>query len=133
VKLNYDLETYISWITIDNSIIIERRLANETAFDGIVKIYSLKSNNSFLNKAFEDKYFGEFIHIANTGFFLRMFKNKTSWPVADLVYVDYASQYFENIKETNSSWNVWYGQDLGKGKHIIEISPKEKIEYQINH
>ena len=43
-------------------ITIERKLEYQTAFDGIVKVYSLKSNKKELNQILKDKYFGDFEH-----------------------------------------------------------------------
>jgi hypothetical protein len=55
---------------VENNLIqLERKLENETAFDGIVKIYSLKSNISELNKLLLNKYFGDFIHYSESGVF----------------------------------------------------------------
>jgi hypothetical protein len=130
MKLEYESEKYECWVSLD-SVSLDRKLVNETAFDGIVKIYSLKSNDSVISSKLENNFFGDFIHYANCGVFLRMFESKTSWPITKLVYLDFVTYDFIEIKTTNSSWNKWYGSDLGYGKHLIEISPTEKIEYQI--
>ncbi len=53
MKPNYQFEDYNYW-SENNLIQLERKLENETAFDGIVKIYSLKSNISELNKLMLD-------------------------------------------------------------------------------
>ena len=130
MKLNYESEQYESWASLD-SVSLNRKLVYETAFDGVVKVYFLKSNDPIIDSILEGKFFGDFIHYANCGVFLRMFENKTSWPKTKLVYIDFVEHYFVEIEATNSSWNVWQGRDLGYGKHSIEISPSEKIEYQI--
>ena len=46
---NYAKETYKDWLTV-HGIRFLRKLENETAFDGIVKIYSIKSDNDEINK-----------------------------------------------------------------------------------
>lgn len=130
MRLNYELEKYEPWISVDNTF-LDRRLVYETAFDGIVKIYTLKSNDPAITNKLDGDFFGDFIHYANHGVFLRMFESKVSWPKTKLVYVDFEECYLIEITETDSSWNTWQGRDLGHGKHIIEISPTEKIEYQI--
>ena len=128
---DYKSEIYKPWVTL-TLVTLERKLENETAFDGIVKIYSLRSNSQKVNNLLENKVFGDFIHPSNTGAFLRMFINKASWPKTKLIYIDFNTPSLKEIKETNSSWNIWMGVDLGYGKHSIEISPTEKIEYQIS-
>ena len=115
-----------------NDITFDRKLEYETAFDGVVKIYSLKTDNSNLNSKLDGKYFGNFIHFAENGVFIRMFKSKKSWPKTILVYLDFKTEKLTIIKKINSSWNIWYGKDLGQGKHSIEIKPTEKVEYQID-
>ena len=57
---DYSLEKFTEWEII-NSVVISRKLENETCFDGIVKIYSLKTNQKEINKVLENKYFGGFI------------------------------------------------------------------------
>jgi hypothetical protein len=55
---------------VENNLIqLERKLENETAFDGIVKIYSLKSNISELNKLLLNKYFGDLFITQKAEFF----------------------------------------------------------------
>ena len=130
MKTNYDSEKYIEWLKT-GLITFERKLEYETAFDGIVKIYSLKTDNLNLNSQLNGKYFGNFLHLAENGVFLRMFKRKKSWPKTRLVYLNFKTEKLSIIKKTKSSWDIWYGKDLGNGKHSIEIKPTEKIEYQI--
>jgi hypothetical protein len=107
----------------------ERKLENETAFDGVVKIYSLISNNKELNILLEGKLFGDFIFPSDTGIFLRMFKSKTSWPNTKLIHVNLDKYSFDEIIDTNSSWNLWTGNNLGYGNFSINISPTEVVEY----
>ena|SRR5690606_22881497 len=129
MRNNYSCENFRFWIEV-NSIRFERKLENETAFDGIVKIYSLKTNNQILNKILEKKVFGDFFCATSHGIFLRMFRNKDSWPKTTLVYIDFMSMTFKEIQKTKSSWDVWTGYDLGNEKYSIAISPTETIEYQ---
>ena len=130
MKLNYDIEKYSEW-TKAGLVTFERKLEYETAFDGVVKIYSLKTNNSNLNTNLDGKFFGDFIHYAENGVFLRMFKNKKSWPKTRLIYIDFDSYELKILKKTSSSYSHWKSTDLGNGKHTFEIRPTEKIEYQV--
>jgi len=130
MKLNYETEQYAEW-TKAGLITIERKLESETAFDGVVKVYSLKTNNPNLNSKLDGKYFADFIHFAENGIFLRMFKNKKSWPKTRLIYVDFRNYKLAVIKKTSSSYTFWKSTDLGNGKHSFEIKPTEKIEYEI--
>jgi len=128
MKLNYNSEKYKFWISL-KLINFERKLENETAFDGIIKIYSLKSNDTKLNALFDGKYFGDFIFLSDTGIFLRMFKSKTSWPNTALIHIDLNNYFFDAVINTRSSWNIWTGNDLGYGRFAINISPTEIVKY----
>ena len=128
MKLNYSTEKYEFWETLKFTN-FERKLENETAFDGIIKIYSLTSNNKELNKLLDGKLFGDFIFPSDTGIFLRMFKSKSSWPNTKLVHIDLDNYSIDEITDTNSSWNLWTGNNLGYGKFAINISPTKTIEY----
>ena len=128
MKLNYTSEKYEFWTAL-MSTNFERKLENETAFDGIVKIYSLTSNNSKLNRLLDGKLFAEFIFPSDTGIFLRTFKNKSSWPNTKLIHIDLDNYSLDEIIDTNSSWNLWTGNNLGYGKFAINISPTKIIEY----
>ena len=97
---DYSQEQYTFW-TECYSVNILRKLENETAFDGIVKIYSLKSNEDELNKIFEDKVFGDFYYPTSFGFFLRMFETKNSWPKTILVFINLKNYRMEQIKKTD--------------------------------
>ncbi|RMA67690.1 hypothetical protein BXY75_0043 [Ulvibacter antarcticus] len=114
-----------------NDITFDRKLEYETAFDGVVKVYSLKTNKENLNDLLIGKYFGSFIHNAEQGVFLRMFKSKKSWPKTRLVYLNFKTEKLRVIKKTRSSYDIWKGTDLGNGRHSIEIKPTEKIKHQI--
>lgn len=130
MKLNYTSEKHQIW-TETNSVTFERKLENETAFDGIVKIYSLRTNVESINQKLEGKFFGDFIYSTEKGIFLRMFDNKDSWPKTTLIYLDFINLKQTEINTNNSSWNIWKGKDLENGKYSIEISPTESIEFQI--
>ena len=129
MKLNYTSEKYQIWTEI-NSVTFERKLENETAFDGIVKIYSLKTNVKNISQKLNGKFFGDFFYPTEKSVFLRMFDNKDSWPKTTLIYVDFINLTVTEINRNNSSWNVWKGKDLENGKYLIEISPTESIEFQ---
>ena len=109
MKLNYISEKYQIWTEI-NSVIFERKLENETAFDGIVKIYSLKTNVKNISQKLNGKFFGDFFYPTEKGVFLRMFDNKDSWPKTTLIYVDFINLTVTEINRNNSSWNVWKGK-----------------------
>ena len=130
--LDYKLEKYHHWVSLP-LVKLERKLQYETAFDGIVKIYNVRSDNEKVNLLFENNFFGDFVHSSNTGAFFRMLTNKKSWPMTVLIYIDFDTASLTEIKKTNSSWNIWTGIDLGYGKHSIKISPSEKIEHQIGN
>jgi len=130
MKLNYKTEQYAEW-TKAGLITLERKLEGETAFDGVVKIYSIKTNNPSLNSILAEKYFTDFIHYAENGIFLRMFKSKKSWPKTRLTYIDFENSELIVIKKTSSSYSFWKSTDLGNGIHSFEIQPSEKIEYEI--
>jgi hypothetical protein len=128
MKLNYTSEKFEFWITL-MSTNFKRKLENETAFDGVVKIYSLTSDKTELNKVLDGKLFGDFIFSSDTGIFLRMFKSKSSWPNTKLIHISFDNFFVDEIIDTKSSWNLWTGNNLGYGKFTINISPTEIIEY----
>jgi len=53
----YKNEPYNDWLTV-HGINFKRKLENETAFDGIVKIYSIKTDNDKMNKTIHGLFFG---------------------------------------------------------------------------
>ena len=126
---DYTFEKYNSWQQ-HNNITFQRKLENETAFDGIVKIYSVKTNSEKINKLLEKKFYGNFFHPTKSGVFLREFGNKHSWPITTLVFIDLIKFTSATILKTRSSWNVWTARNLGDEKYSIAISPVENIEYQ---
>jgi hypothetical protein len=126
---DYRFEQYLSWEENQN-ISFQRKLENETAFDGIVKIYSVKTNSDLLNKLLENKFFGDFYYASETGIFLRMFDNKESWPNTTLIFIDLKKITLTEVLKTKSSWNVWNAKDLGHSKYSIAISPTETVEFE---
>jgi hypothetical protein len=126
----YSFGSYKKWIET-NEVCFERKLQHETAFDGIVKIFSLKTNSIAVNNLLDKKFFGEFEYIIKQGVFLRMFDNKNSWPKTRLVFLDIEKNLFIEIQKTDSSWDTWTGNDLGDGNYAIEVSPGENIRFQI--
>jgi len=128
MQFNYTSEKYNSFTEI-HGITFKRKLENETAFDGIVKVYSIETSSSKLNQLLKGKFFGYFFYSSGTGIFLRMFDGKESWPNANLIFIDLENIILEKIKKTSSSWNVWTANDLGDGKYSIDISPNQSIEY----
>jgi hypothetical protein len=129
---DYRFEQYNNWKE-DQNILFQRKLENETAFDGIVKIYSLKTSSKQLNEILVNKFFGDFYYSTPSGVFLRMFENKDSWPNTTLVFLDFKNVSLEKILKTKSSWNVWTAKDLGKSKYLIAISPKENVEFTVTN
>ncbi|NRF37612.1 hypothetical protein [Pedobacter foliorum] len=129
MQLNYESEKYQPFTEI-NGITFKRKLENETAFDGIVKIYSIETSSSKLNQLLMGKFFGSFFFSSGKGIFLRMFDGKDSWPNTNLIFINLEDIVLEKIKKTRSSWDVWMANDLGDGKYSIDISPDQSIEYQ---
>lgn len=129
MKLNYTQEKYEYWVEF-NLVSFKRKLENETAFDGIVKIYSLKTDNEDLNQLLNGHFFGNFIYPTEDGVFLRMFDNKDSWPKTSLIYLNLKSFSMEYLNQNNSSWNVWIGNKLENGFYSIEISPNEIFKFR---
>ena len=130
MKQSYSLEQYQNWTKV-NSITFERKLENETAFDGIVKIYSLRTNVESISRKLKGKFFGEFNYPTENGVFLRMFANKESWPKTTLIHIDLINSTIAEINTNNSSWLVWKGKRLENEKYSIEISPTESIDCEI--
>lgn len=126
---DYSQEKYSEWENI-NSTVLSRKLQNETCFDGIVKIYSLRTNQTELNKVLENKYFGSFIHIRKDDIFLKMFKTKNSWPNTILVRLNIESCELEIIRKTNTSWESWKAEYIENGEYKFELQPTEIIIYK---
>jgi len=59
MQFNYRSEKYNTFTEI-NGVTFKRKLENETAFDGIVKIYSIETSSDKLNQLLKGKFFGNF-------------------------------------------------------------------------
>lgn len=129
MKLSYLSEKYKFW-TQSGSVTFNRKLENETAFDGIIKIYSLSTDIKPLNDILKNKFFGDFIFTTERGIFLRMFSSKTSWPVTSLVHLNLDNYELIKIHKTRSSWANWKVNITEAKKYAIEISPDKVVEYE---
>jgi len=99
---DYRSEQYHYWKENQNTS-FQRKLENETAFDGIVKIYSLRTNSKELDQILENKFFGDFYYPTEKGVFLRMFRDKESWPNTTLVFIDLKRITMKELLKTDSS------------------------------
>jgi hypothetical protein len=126
---NYDKEIFQEW-DVFNGVKFYRKLEYETAFDGIVKIYSLNTDNPQINKLLEGLFFHRFVYPTKSGLFLRQFKSKKSWPRTRLVFLNFSSIDLSIITKTKSSYDNWTVNELGAGKYLIKMSPDEKVEYE---
>ena len=102
---------------------------HETAFDGIVKIFSLRSDNEEINKLLSGKLFHRFAYQTESGVLLRQFKTKKSWPKTRLVFIDFVKKNFVMIAKTNSSYDSWtvkYDNDFYK----IFVAPGKYLEFK---
>jgi hypothetical protein len=120
MKFNYTSEKYHAFTDI-SGITFSRKLQNETAFDLIIKIYSMETSSINLN---------DFYYSSGKGIFLRMFHSVDSWPNTSLVFINLEDMKFEIIIQTYSSWNIWTATHVGGGKYSIAISPNQSVEYQ---
>ena len=125
---NYAKETYKDWLTV-HGIRFLRKLENETAFDGIVKIYSIKSDNDEINKIINGLFFGKLGEPTDSGILLRLFKNKHSWPTTSLTHLNIRDGELTLIKESKSSYDTWTIIDKGHGQFQIRLSPTDTIEF----
>ncbi|XOV94264.1 MAG: hypothetical protein ACFHWX_06070 [Bacteroidota bacterium] len=111
-----------------NDISFERKLADETAFDGVVKIYELKTNNPRTNELLAGQYFGDFRFLTENGVLLRKFNSKTSWPKTQIVHLNLDRHQLMGLKQTDSSWNVWTAEKISDKRYAVSISPEEKVD-----
>jgi hypothetical protein len=70
-----------------NDIAFDRKLEYETAFDSVVKISRLKTANQNLNSQLNRKNYRGFLHFAQNGVLLRMFKCTASLPRPNKFYL----------------------------------------------
>ncbi len=127
--LDYDKEKYQEW-DVFNGVKFYRKLEYETAFDGIVKIYSIKTDNSQINTLLNGLFFHRFAYPTKSGVLLRQFKSKKSWPKTRLVILNFLLNELRIITKTKSSYDTWTVNELGTDKYLINLSPDEKIEYE---
>lgn len=125
---DYAQERYNEWLAT-HGITFERKLENETAFDGLVKIYSIKTDNININKTLDGLYFGDLGVQTGSGILLRKFTNKNSWPHTILSHLNIVTGELEVIKESNSSYLEWPVINLDKGRYEIRLSPSETVEF----
>lgn len=125
---DYSREIFQEWLTMHN-VTFSRKSQNETAFDGVIKIYSLKTDNHKLNELLDGLYFGTFAFETDNGILLRQFQNKESWPKTMLVFLDTTNFKLTIIKKTDSSYQDWKTEELKRGNYKIHLTPKESIEF----
>lgn len=122
---------YRPWLE-SHGITIERKLIYETAFDGVVKVYLLRTKNEQINQLLKDNYFGDFGYRTSKGVLLRKFKNKTSWPKTRLAHLDLANNTLKELLRTRSSWNTWTVQKLDDLTYEVSVSPNKAIKVKID-
>jgi hypothetical protein len=125
---DYRKEPNKYWLTT-LGVTFKRKLENETAFDGIVKIYSLATNNDKINKTLDGFFFGNFGVATLNGILLRKFRNKDSWPETILAHLNTSTGELKDIKESKSSYENWTASKLSVGKYEIRLSPTETVEF----
>ena len=108
----------------------EREVVYETAFDNIVKVYSLKTDDAKLNDLLQDKYFHDFSFPTKRGVLLRQYVSKTSWPATKLVHLDLLKFKIKIVQKTKSSYNRW--EAASKSSDLIEVhlSPEEIVIFK---
>lgn len=109
----------------------DRKLVDETAFDGIVKIYSVTTDNENINNQIRSKFFHGFVYPTKRGLLMRMYDYQNSWPYTNLIHIEIPSGKIEIIKKTNSSYDTWT-VDENEPEIIVNISPKEKVSFENN-
>lgn len=123
---DYTQERYNEWLAT-KGITFKRKLENETAFDGLVKIYSIKTDNININKALDGLYFGDLGVQTGSGILLRKFASKNSWPHTVLSHLNMVTGELKAIKESESSYLEWPVSSLDNGRYEIKLSPSETV------
>ena len=126
---NFTRKDFEEWENFKGTTFL-RRLEFETAFDGIVKVYSLQTDDDKINKLLKGLFFHRFAFQTQSGVLLRQFHDKKSWPKTKLVHLNLDSHNLKVIKETNSSYDTWTVDYLGEDKLLVRLSPNEQIEYE---
>lgn len=129
MNFNFTRKDFEEWENF-HGITFFRKLELETAFDGIVKVYSLKTDDDKTNELLKGLFFHRFAFQTESGVLLRQFQDKKSWPKTKLVHLNLELHKLKVIKETNSSYDTWTVDYLGDDKLLIGISPNEQIEYE---
>ncbi|MGC3946407.1 MAG: hypothetical protein QM762_18115 [Chryseolinea sp.] len=125
---DYSKEAHKYWLTT-HGVEFKRKLENETAYDGIVKIYSITTDNDKLNRTLNGLYFGNLGYPTSNGILLRKFRNKDSWPRTILTYLTISTSELRTIRESKSSFDMWTVNKVEIGKYEINLSPTETIEF----
>jgi len=125
---DYNTEKYNDW-EVFHGIKFFRKLEYETAFDGIVKIYSLSTENEEVNKLLSGKFFHRFAYQTENGLLLRQFKAKKSWPKTRLVFLDFSKKDLVMIAKTNSSYDSWTVK-YDKESYKIFVAPEKYLEFK---
>ncbi|MBA4197180.1 MAG: hypothetical protein C0459_06450 [Chitinophaga sp.] len=128
MTFDYSQEIFKEW-TIVKGIKFLRKLENETAFDGVIKIYSIQTDNDKLNEILKGLYFGTIGHKTTNGILLRQFLNKNSWPKTMLVFLDISNFNLTVVNKTNSSYQNWEIKELTRGKYKINLTPTESVDF----
>jgi hypothetical protein len=126
---NYTSNDFEEWENFKGTTFF-RRLEFETAFDGIVKVYSLQTDNDRINELLKGLFFHRFAYQTKSGVLLRQFKDKKSWPKTRLVHLNLDLCNLLVIKKTRSSYDSWTVDNLGEDKLLITLSPNEQIKYE---
>ena len=125
---DYKNETYKDWITV-HGIDFKRKLENETAFDGIVKIYSFKADNDYIDKTIHGLFFGNLAELTEDGILLRLFKSKDSWPKTSLTHLNIPENKLIVVTESISSYDTWTVTKTGTRRYQNRLSPTETVDY----
>jgi hypothetical protein len=126
---NYQKEPYLEWENFIG-VTFSRKLEYETAFDGVIKIYSLKTDVEFLNETLKGLFFHSFGYQTKYGVLLRQYKSKTSWPKTRLVHFNFFKNELIIIKNTNSSYDNWTVKELENDKLVIALTPDDFVEFE---
>jgi hypothetical protein len=125
---NYRKEKYNNLITLQG-IKFYKKLENEVAYDGIIKIYSFKSSDDKINTLLNKVYFGDFIYQTSNGILLRLFKSRISWSKTSLVHLNIEKKQLKVIKEIKSSYDIWTVNRLTNNAYVIEVAPNEVVDF----
>lgn len=94
------------WFTA-GSLTFYRKLVHEMGFDGLIKIFAIKTDEDETNKQLEGKLFLDFYHPVDRGIFLRRISTPSEWPNTSLVFLDYSGNEIKELIRSNSSFLAW--------------------------